>query len=75
MDEEKPPDKTIFECPICKRRAIVGITTRVVRDHDHKTGMGREWICQACNTGLGAFKDDITILASAIEYLKRLEEN
>ena len=75
MDEKKPPNKSIFKCPICERRTIVGITARIVRDHDHKTGKGREWICQACNTGLGAFKDDITILKRAIEYLKRFEDD
>ena len=75
MDEKKPPNKSIFKCPICERRTIVGITARIVRDHDHRTGKGREWICQTCNTGLGAFKDDITILKRAIEYLKHFEDD
>ena len=75
MDKKKPPNKSIFKCPICERSTIVGITARIVRDHNHKTGMGRKWICQACNTGLGAFKDDITILKNAIEYLKRFKND
>ena len=51
MDARKPPDKTVFVCPICEKRTIVGITANIVRDHDHKTGKGREWICDSCNTG------------------------
>lgn len=75
MDAKKPQIKTFFKCPICKRGTIVDVTARIVPDHDHRTGMGREWICQACNTGLGVFKEDITILKNAIEYLKRFEND
>ena len=65
-----PPDKTVFVCPICQKRTIVGITVRVVPDHDHKTGMGQDWICDSCNTGLGRFKDDIAFFERIIAYLK-----
>ena len=75
LQANKPPDKTIFVCPICEKRTIVAITTKIVADHDHDTGMGREWICDSCNTGLGRFKDDIAILEVAIEYLKRFEND
>lgn len=75
MDQKKPLNRSIFKCPICERSTIVGITARIVRDHNHKTGMGRKWICQSCNTGLGAFKDDITILKNAIEYLTRFKND
>ena len=71
----KPPDKTVFVCPICEKQTVIGVTARIVRDHDHDTGMGRKWICDSCNTGLGRFKDDITILETAIEYLKRFEDD
>ena len=75
LDAKKPPNKTIFICPICDKRTVVGVTANIVRDHDHDTGKGREWICDSCNTGLGRFKDRITILESAIEYLKRFEDD
>lgn len=75
MLEKRPPDKTIFICPVCEKRTIVGITANIVADHDHDTGMGREWICDSCNTGLGRFKDDIKILERVIDYLKRFEED
>lgn len=68
MDKIKPKD--IFTCPICQKTSIVGITANLVRDHDHKTGKARAWICDSCNTGLGRFKDDTELLAAVIEYLK-----
>ncbi|MBQ8251507.1 MAG: Hpy99I family type II restriction endonuclease [Alphaproteobacteria bacterium] len=65
------PNMEIFECPICRKKTIPGLTSKVVLDHDHKTGKGRAWICDSCNTGLGRFKDDIELLESAIQYLKK----
>ncbi len=69
LDAVKP--EFIFTCPICEKISIVGVTANLVKDHDHKTGTAREWICDSCNTGLGRFKDDINLLEKVIIYLKK----
>ena len=68
---KKKPQNEPFECPICKKRTIAGITSKVVLEHDHRTGKPGGWICDSCNTGLGRFKDDVELLKSAIEFLKK----
>ncbi len=67
------PNMIIWQCPICKKRTIPGLTSKVVLDHNHKTGMPNAWICDSCNTGLGRFKDDIEVMKAAIEYLKKYQ--
>lgn len=64
------PDMEIFECPVCHKITVPGLTSKVVLDHDHDTGKGRGWICDSCNTGLGRFKDDPDLLTNAMAYLK-----
>ena len=64
------PHMEIWTCPICQKTTIPGLTSKVVIDHNHKTGHPRAWICDSCNTGLGRFKDDVKLLERAIEYLK-----
>lgn len=69
--QKKKPIDEPFECPVCKKRTIAGITSKVVLEHDHLTGKAGGWICDSCNTGLGRFKDDIELLKSAIKFLKK----
>lgn len=71
---KKKPNFEIWECPICKKRTIPGLTSKIVLDHDHITGKPRAWICDSCNTGLGRFKDDIGIIENAIKYLNDKKE-
>ncbi len=72
MRKTKP--NGIWTCPICRKLYIVENMRAPPRmDHDHQTGKGRGWICDSCNTGLGRFKDDISILETAIEYLGEFE--
>lgn len=38
-------------------------------DHNHKTGQIRGLLCNKCNTGLGMFQDNTSIIESALKYL------
>ena len=70
MEKNRPQKGEPFKCPICQKRSIVGITAKVVADHDHHTGNIRDFICDSCNTGLGRFKNGEDILGNAISYLR-----
>jgi hypothetical protein len=37
-------------CPVCKQHKLL------VPDHDHATGVLRDWICQHCNLRLGLYE-------------------
>jgi hypothetical protein len=60
-----------FECPICGKHTIAGVTCNVDLYHDHRTGKIRGWICDSCNTGIGRFKDDIGLIQRAIKYVEK----
>jgi hypothetical protein len=64
------PSNIPFECPVCGKRTIAGVTSKIVLDHNHITGTPRAWICDSCNTGIGRFKDDIALLQKAIKFLE-----
>jgi Pyruvate/2-oxoacid:ferredoxin oxidoreductase delta subunit len=52
-------------CQICKQEATLHV------DHCHFTGKLRGLLCNRCNTALGSFLDDPTILRSAVKYVER----
>lgn len=61
-------------CAICKKletRKFKGKIAKLSVDHDHITGKYRGLLCNACNTGLGKFQDNILVLEATIEYLKK----
>lgn len=70
-----PPNN--YQCPICNRHEHEissgggQKSTRWVVDHDHKSNKFRGWLCHACNTGLGAFRDNQETLQKAINYLNK----
>lgn len=48
--QKERPHFIIWECPICHKRTIPDLTSKVVLDHDHNTGKVRGWICDSCNS-------------------------
>lgn len=52
-------------CAICSDTA-----TKLVRDHCHATGLSRDWLCRACNLGLGLFRDNASRLRAAADYVE-----
>ncbi len=60
--------KQDHRCAICKKPLTEAQRTI---DHDHRTGEARGILCMPCNSGLGMFKEDQTVMAEAIQYLKR----
>jgi transcription elongation factor Elf1 len=69
MEKQKPKKGELFTCPICRKRSIVGVTAKIVADHDHHTGNIRGFICDSCNTGLGRFKNGENYLMNAVNYI------
>lgn len=70
MTQEQHDDmlrKQRSRCAICRKKFLK--TPHI--DHSHKTGENRGLLCQDCNLGLGRFKDSITSLRNAINYLGR----
>ena len=53
------------KCKICEKTT----TYRLCVDHDHRTGVVRGLLCKHCNSGLGHFKDNQSLLKLACEYL------
>jgi len=49
-------------------------TKNLMLDHCHTTEMPRAVLCNECNSGLGKFKDNPTLLKAAIAYLEWFKE-
>jgi hypothetical protein len=66
-----------YSCPICNRHMdeiSMHKQTKLqkwVLDHCHDSETFRGWLCHHCNSGLGAFKDNIEIIKRAVVYLER----
>jgi hypothetical protein len=59
-----------YQCAICQTPAMKFEQLLSV-DHHHATGQVRGLLCNHCNIGLGNFKEDVSYLEAAIEYLKK----
>ena len=73
-DKNRPQKGSLWKCPICQKRSIVGVTAKVVLDHDHVEGKPRDFLCDSCNTGLGRFKNGGNYLRNAIAYLEKFNK-
>ena len=49
----------------------VRAASRLHIDHDHVTGKIRDLICNHCNRGVGALRDDPALMRAAAEYIER----
>lgn len=58
-----------FTCPVCQETFIREHTNDVVLDHSHKDGSVRGWLCSSCNTSIGKFNDDATVLERAMQWI------
>lgn len=58
------------KCAICGVEFNDNVrANKMVIDHNHITGEVRGLLCHNCNVGLGHFKDNVELLAKAINYL------
>src|SRR6266850_6744099 len=55
-------------CAICKRPAHGG--KRLALDHRHSDGLVRGGLCNWCNRAIARFRDDISRLRAAADYLE-----
>jgi hypothetical protein len=75
-----PPPPLDYVCPICERdeSLVKGKggkkTGSWCKDHNHKTGKFRAYICHECNRLLGNCREDKKLLESVQNYLDKHNE-
>ena len=68
LKKSAPPMPERCEC--CGQVPVKSL----VLDHCHETETFRGWLCHHCNTGLGAFSDNLDRIRKAVIYLKKHED-
>ena len=58
-------------CAICF--CVCSTGKKLATDHCHTTGVFRGLLCMKCNTGLGKFNDNLTLVRNAMNYLKQTQ--
>lgn len=63
------------QCSICGYSPLDNArkTAKLYVDHNHTTGKIRGLLCMNCNAALGHFREDLTILKKAVNYLENYE--
>lgn len=56
-----------------KACSICGYEERLVLDHNHSTGVKREFLCHHCNTALGLLNEDPERMERMIAYVRKHE--
>lgn len=59
-------------CQICKIPEK-SLSRRLDIDHNHRTNKIRGLLCSPCNRGIGAFRDDLSLIKLAQLYLETTE--
>lgn len=63
------------KCAICLCDLDIDLESKKAHlDHNHATGQIRQILCVRCNKGIGYLQEDLIIMESAIEYLKKHSE-
>lgn len=59
-------------CALCRcvNKNRIGEERPLVVDHSHRSGSNRGLLCDACNKGLGCFRDSQELLLRALVYLR-----
>jgi len=60
----------LFSCKICGEPEWAQPKGKLHVDHCHATNKVRGLLCDACNRGIGVFKDSPALLVAAANYLK-----
>lgn len=60
-------------CALCRcvNKGRNGQERPLVVDHSHRSGSNRGLLCDACNKGLGSFRDSQELLFRAMVYLRQ----
>lgn len=72
-DYDRALEAQSFRCKICGS-SKPDCRGRFAVDHNHATGEVRGLLCNSCNAVLGHARENISILLSAIEYLKEYSD-
>ena len=70
----KNQNNKCYICGLPETKKFKGELISLSIDHNHKSGKVRKLLCHHCNTGIGHFKEDTSLMKKAIEYIIQHEE-
>jgi hypothetical protein len=61
------------KCAICDYQEPEGAEAahKLYIDHDHNLGKVRGLLCMRCNAAIGHFRESLTFMENAVEYMKK----